>query len=456
VPAVAGDLLQEILEQAGRGPLACACGVAHRVAVRQVLLEAGALERAAGLLRGGRGAGAGLWVLSDENTEAAAGARFKDAIRPIRIASRVLPAAPRPIPTAELAASLAAEVREARPDLLVGVGSGVVSDMVKRVSLETGIANWSVATAPSVDAYTSATAALRVGAAHRALPARPSEVVVCDLDVLARAPRPLVLAGLGDLLAKFPASLDWGLSRLLTGERGCEAIAGWALESARQALAAARRLDADPPGATRALSQALLVSGLAMQAYGSSRPAASAEHTIAHYWESVHAVADPWLDLHGILVGAASRLVLRGYAAWYSRPAAQVPDRAARLEARARERPWRDGLDEGMRAFEGRIAEEMAGREGEAATLGSRLDAFAAGRGRIAALAAPLLAELGEAVLLLEGLGFPFAPEALGIDLAHRLLPLRHVRLLRNRYTTFDLAHDLGDEEALIAAAAGA
>jgi len=452
---VQGDLLQELVARARRGPLECACGRRHRMATREVLVEEGALEAAAERLLGRHGPRPALWVLSDGNTEAAAGARFKAAARSARIASCILAAAPRPVPTAELATRLAEEARAAAPDLLVGVGSGVVSDLVKRVSHDTGIANWSLATAPSVDAYTSATAALRIGGAHRALPARPSEVVVCDLGVLRRAPRPLVWAGLGDLLAKFPACIDWSLSRMVTGERGCQAIAGWALESARQALAAARRLDADPAGATRALAQALLVSGLAMQAFGSSRPAASAEHTIAHYWESVRAVADERLDLHGILVGAASRQVLRGYAAFYPRLAAAAPDRARRIEALGRERPWREGLDERMRAFEGRIAEEMAGRAGEVEALAGRLDAFAAARERIAAMAAPLLAEWADAVALLEGLGFPFDLDVLGIDPALQALPLRHVRLLRNRYTTFDLAHDLGEEEGLVAAAAG-
>jgi hypothetical protein len=109
-----------------------------------------------------------------------------------------------------------------------------------------------------------------------------------------------------------------------------------------------------------------------------------------------------------------------------------------------------------MRPLEERIAEEMAGRVDGPAVRAARLDAIAAAHGRIAAMAAPLLAELAGAVALLERLSFPFAPEALGLGPEQVLLPLRHVRLLRNRYTTFDLAHDLGDEEALVAAASAA
>jgi hypothetical protein len=53
---------------------------------------------------------------------------------------------------------------------------------------------------------------------------------------------------------------------------------------------------------------------------------------------------------------------------------------------------------------------------------------------------------------LLAGLGFPFALEELRIAERYRLLPVRNVRVLRNRYTTFDLAHELGREDALFAA----
>jgi hypothetical protein len=51
---------------------------------------------------------------------------------------------------------------------------------------------------------------------------------------------------------------------------------------------------------------------------------------------------------------------------------------------------------------------------------------------------------------VLEGLGFPFSPRAVGIAPAHGLLAARSVRWLRNRYTTFDLAHEIGEEFALL------
>jgi glycerol-1-phosphate dehydrogenase [NAD(P)+] len=439
----------ELLARFGAGTV-CACGRAHPLALREVLLGDGALEEAAAKLS--RGPAGAVWTLSDENTDAAAGARLRSRIHGRRVAARVLPARPRPVPTDALVAELSAEVRAAAPALVVAVGSGVVSDLGKAVSRETGVPSWAVATAASVDAYTSATAAIRVGGYHRALPATPAEVVVCDRAVLGAAPKVLFLSGLGDLLAKYLARLDWSIAHLVAGEWFCAALSDAALDAARRAVAAAPLHARDPGAAAEALVEASLVSGLCMQGAGSSRPAAGAEHTIAHFWEMAGAVGEEELDLHGLLVGAASRPVLRGYAAWLPRLRSAAPDPAAREVELDREPPWELALPPEMARFRETLDAVAAARAPARAALASRLGAFARRREELLAFAPPLLEELAEAVAVLERLGFPFAPDALGLSQPWRTLGVRGVRRLRDRYTAFDLAHDLGDEAGLAAA----
>jgi glycerol-1-phosphate dehydrogenase [NAD(P)+] len=439
-----------------RGHIACECGQTHALGTRTILVSGNALAESAGVLEQGRGRGLTLWVLSDGNTEAAAGERWKSGLRAARIVSRVLPGVPRVVPTMELVQDLAREARALAPDLLAGVGSGVISDLVKRVSLDTGIPNWSVATAASVDAYTSATSAIRVGGFHNAIPCTPSQVVVCDLGVIAAAPRRMLLAGLGDLLAKFIAFLDWNLSRMVTGERYCAVMAEAGVGSARAALRAARRAAEDPLGSVRTLTDAALTSGLAMQALGNSRSAASAEHTIAHFWETAGAVGSEEHDLHGILAGAASRLVLAGYERFYRGGGLALPDRASRLGTLAAEKPWRDTLESGLVPYLTKIRQEMGLKHYDRAVLSARLEAFAASKDAIQALALPLLDELAAAVETLGGMGFPFSPRELGIPRDMCMLPSRSVRLLRSRYSTFDLAWELGTEGKIVEAIAEA
>jgi glycerol-1-phosphate dehydrogenase [NAD(P)+] len=432
------------------GVLACACGCTHRLRTRTIVVEQGALERSARLLARERGSRASLWVLSDDNTEQAAGERWKAGLKTAAIRSRVLPGRPRVVPTLELARKLAEEVRAASPDLLVAVGSGVISDLVKKISLDTGVPNWAVATAASVDAYTSATSAIRIGGYHSPMPTGISEAVICDLDVIASAPREMFLAGLGDLLAKILAYLDWNLSRIMTGEHYCALMSREGLDSARTAISAARRQAADPLAAARTLMDAVLTSGLAMQSLENSRSAASAEHTIAHFWEMAAAVGNEDHDLHGILAGAASRLVLHGYRRFYGQLGSCRPDAESRLADYERERPWQETLEAGLAPFISKVTEEMGRRSFDRSVLAQRLERFERSREEIMRLAGPLLEELASAVEILEGMGYPFALEQLGISLESCMLPARSVRLLRSRYSSYDLAYELGREGEII------
>jgi glycerol-1-phosphate dehydrogenase [NAD(P)+] len=432
------------------GVLACACGRVHRLRTRTILVEQGALERSAQLLARELGSRATLWVLSDENTEQAAGERWKSGLKAAAIRSRVLPGSPRVVPSLELAQQLADEVRDASPDLLVSIGSGVISDLVKKVSLDTRVPNWAVATAASVDAYTSATSAIRIGGYHYPVPTGVSETVICDLDVIGGAPREMFLAGLGDLLAKFLAYLDWNLSRIMTGEHYCALMSGEGLESARTALSAARGQAADPLAAARSLTDAVLTSGLAMQSLESSRSAASAEHTIAHFWEMAGAVGNEAFDLHGILAGAASRLVLHGYRRFYGQMATFRPDAESRLSAYAREKPWREALEPDLAPFIVKVSEEMGHRRFDRSILAQRLERFERSREEIMLLAGALLEELASAVGVLEGMGYPFALAQLGISRESCMLPARSVRLLRSRYSSYDLAYEVGREGEIV------
>ncbi|MGA2481233.1 MAG: iron-containing alcohol dehydrogenase, partial [Spirochaetia bacterium] len=422
------------------GAYECSCGLTHHVGTRKIFMEHGALEASARSLVQAHGDGIRLWVLSDENTEAAAAAGWKAALPGGRVTSRVLPGTPKPYPTLELSRGLAEDALSSSPDLLVGVGGGVISDLVKRVSLEIDRPGWSVGTAASMDAYPSATVSFGVKGYKSSLPARTSEVIVCDLDVIGKAPREMFYAGIGDLLATYTAHLDWSLSRIMTGEHFCPVIAELALESARSALSAARTLRDDPERAVRTLTDAALSSGLAMQAIGGSRPASSAEHTLSHFWETVHAAGNAPLNLHGVLVGAACRVMLPAYRALWERLGDFEPNVRRRLDLYDAELPWQETLEEGMRPYAGKVADEMNGRRFDRGVMAQRLETFRTHRQEIVSLGHSLLEEMGAMVEALDGLQYPFTLDALGIRRENLLLPVRNIRLLRKRYSAYELA----------------
>ena len=62
------------------GAFHCDCGREHRLGTRKILLGDGVIGQLPDHLRDWHGATARLWVLSDENTENAAGRRCKQLV----------------------------------------------------------------------------------------------------------------------------------------------------------------------------------------------------------------------------------------------------------------------------------------------------------------------------------------------------------------------------------------
>jgi glycerol-1-phosphate dehydrogenase [NAD(P)+] len=440
---------QEYLSKFGQGcEYTCACGQRHRIETEQILFGRDILSEVSALVSETRGRDCGIWILSDENTEQAAGCRLKKSLRGFRVEQTILPGLPKPEPTIENVQSLCETVRTASPDLLISVGGGTISDMVKKISHDTGIGNWCVVTCASVDAFTSGKAAIWFKGYHRAVPSKVSEIVVCDLSVLEEAPLELFLSGMGDLLGKYLAYLDWHLSHLVTGEPICEEASRFGLESARRALVAAENFSEDRQKATHYLADAVLTSGLLMQSVGSSRPAASAEHTIAHFWEMYGTVQNKTYDLHGILVGLASLLVLEAYRDFFARLKTLSIDVPGRIESFQREPTWEETLGEEILPFKFKLVEEMEGKGAwTQKRLEERLVRFQSNRREIEALASEQMEELERAIEILSESGFPFSFAHLEVKPESAFLPFPYERYLRDRYTAFDLMYELGVEQ---------
>jgi glycerol-1-phosphate dehydrogenase [NAD(P)+] len=416
----------------------------HPIRTRGIILEHGGLKRLPGIIAERFGTDAKIWVLSDENTEAAAGASCKKLLKKYRIASLVLAAEPKPLAVLDEIEKLAEPAQAVHPDLLLSVGGGTINDIVKTISQLIDVPNWTVPTAPSVDAFTSGTAALRIHGYHKSLAIHPSEYIFCDLDILEQAPKRLFIAGVGDLLAKYSAYLDWKVSSLITGEIFHPLHAEAGLTAARAALEAAAAPDSGYAQAVEKLTDAVLTSGLTMQSLMRSRPASSAEHIIGHLWEMKFAVGNKELDLHGTIVALASEIVCRAYRRILFELANKPPDSAERLQAFRREGPWEEQLAPALDEFRQVILPEINAKAPGSAELEEHLKAIGAHRQEILALGNDIVGEMEEKIRLLKAAGFPLSPAALALDEEVMKVSVSQVRFLRNRYTLFDLAYEAG------------
>ncbi|MEA2627419.1 MAG: glycerol-phosphate dehydrogenase [Candidatus Binatota bacterium] len=206
-----------------------------------------------------------------------------------------------------------AAARERRADLIVGVGGGTPLDVAKFVAAGERTSFLSVPTTPSNDGIASPIAVIRTERLQESLPARMPIGVVADLDILRQAPPACVRAGVGDLLANLSAVADWELACDRARDRMDDFARLLALTGAEAMLRYGDGEDAvDPasPELLEALINGLVLSGIAMEIAGSSRPCSGAEHLFSHALDRL-AVRPA---MHGTQVGLGTLImtVLRG------------------------------------------------------------------------------------------------------------------------------------------------
>jgi glycerol-1-phosphate dehydrogenase [NAD(P)+] len=381
-----------------------------------VFVEEGALDRLAAHVP------RPALVVMDVNTEAVAGARVA---RELGADVLCLPADLHA--TEEAAAQVRAKLRTG----LVAVGSGTLTDIVRYAAHSAGCEFVSVPTAASMDGYASSVAALERDGVKLTLPARAPASIFADPRIAAAAPTELTRAGIGDLLAKTTARVDWLAAHLLYGE-------DWRALQPLPELDIAALLDGDAD-AVAGLLRALIESGLAMAAVGSSRPASGCEHHASHFWDLLAGRGMRPRALHGLQVGYATGFGMRLQRFAFGAGAA-VPRRPE---------PVSEPLDAAARAWLGEPPPDVLAAVAEKQRMIAAVPAsWPDDEARWAALRARLQPSLQTFDVIAEALRRAGIPDResgyLGIDAAMLRAGLRYGGRLRSRYTVVDFLEGQG------------
>ena len=105
---------------------------------------------------------------------------------------------------------------------------------------------------------------------------------------------------------------DWKIASILSKEYYCAEVVNLETKAVRTVKDNLKEIAAGEEEACEKLMYALVLSGLAMQMTGNSRPASGAEHHLVHLWDME--VVNGHLDaLHGEKVSAGTMLVLLEY-----------------------------------------------------------------------------------------------------------------------------------------------
>lgn len=369
------------------------------------------------------------------------------------VQTHVLPADPLPkasVTEAEpFRAALAAD-----PELFpVSVGSGVINDLTKYAAFKTNRRYVTVATAASMDGYTSAGAPLAENGFKVTIPTRAPIAMLADLDVIAAAPADMNGWGYGDLAGKVPAGGDWIVADAL----GVEPIDDVAWPMVQDHLKGwlegpdgVRTGDSD---SIARLYVGLTAVGFAMEAHGSSRPASGADHQIAHMWEMQGHAYQGRKVSHGaaVSVGCVASLALFDWL---------LDQDLTRLDAHSivQQAPSLDDREQALaRAISDPKIAQKARQE-----LAAKFPDPKVHRARLATVQAqgPALQDRLRTHLyrhdvmaqMLQRAGAPAYAHQIGVSPDHLLATLHAATFIRRRYTIFDLLHDIGQTEAAFAA----
>ena len=417
---------------------------------KDVVIGEGVLDSVADVFERNFGDSAAV-VVADENTFEVAGTsvgRGLEASGREVVAPFVFAGAPTLHAEYENIETLTESLR-AHQAVPVAVGSGTINDIVKRAAHESERPYMSVATAASMDGYTSFGASITKDGFKQTMECSAPRAMVADLAVLTTAPGRMTSSGYGDMLAKITAGADWIVADALEVEpiKPTE----WSLVQGplREATGRPGDLHAGDPHAMEGLIEGLIMSGLAMQGASSSRPASGAEHQFSHLWEMDGLGENPEHGepplSHGFKVGVGTVSIAALYEHVVARDFATLDTEAA---VRAWP-PWEEVERRVRDAFPGTAVEDAAVTESrakyvDAATLSERLDLLRERwsdlRDRIREQLIPadrVRAQLTEAEC-------PTTPVEIGLDVERFMATYRRAQMIRRRYTILDLTNETG------------
>ncbi len=328
----------------------------------------------------------------------------------------------------------------------VAVGSGVINDLSKLCSHHNGRRYMVVGTAASMDGYTAYGASITKDGNKQTFDCPAPLGMVLDPSISAAAPAEMSASGYADLIAKIPAGADWMLADAVGADRMDDFAFELVQEGLKEALCDPAGVHAGNVAKVEQLAEGLLLSGFAMQATQSSRPASGAEHQFSHLWDMEHLRFDGASVSHGFKVGIGTLASTAFLEMLLDAPVEQLDVEKCVAAWKSWEETERDiravfGDDpefvaRGLKETRGKYVDKEGLRE----QLTRLKQAWPELRGRIRSQIIPF----GEVHRRLELVGAPCEPEQIGVSRARFRASFEKIPYMRSRFTVVDVAFRCG------------
>jgi glycerol-1-phosphate dehydrogenase [NAD(P)+] len=275
---------------------------------KNLVIESGAINKIDTVFRKEFAASSAI-VIADTNTYAAAGDAVYSALEGAGInieAPFIFPGTPRLHADLERVTELKAHLNSHQA-IPVAVGSGTINDITKFACTQLRRPYMIVATAASMDGYTSFGASISHAGFKKNVPCTAPRAVLADLEVLGNAPDEMITWGYGDLLSKVIAGADWILADELEIEQIDQDAWSMVMDPLPEWVSNPEGVKEKDPKVISNVLEGLVVTGLAMQVAKSSRVAAGSDHIIGHLWEMEELTTNKGEHIpHGLFIGVGT------------------------------------------------------------------------------------------------------------------------------------------------------
>ena len=328
----------------------------------------------------------------------------------------------------------------------IAVGSGTLNDLVKRTVYEIDRRYMVIATAASVDGYSSFGAPIVQNGFKKTMECPAPLVIVADIEVLRHAPFDMTAAGYADLMSKVPAGADWIIADFV-GEEPMQAPIWNMIQPPLKTiwLASPEKLKEGNAQAFEHLFEGLTMTGFAMQAMHNSRPASGADHLQSHIWDMQHhRDADGQSVSHGfqVSIGTLGSTALMEIV--FARDIRQLDIEAVCQQWKS----WEEREAEIRQAFQGtpiidRVIAECQAKYIPVEQLRKRLEQFAAGWETMGQKVTEQNIPYQQLKAMLQAADCPVRPEQINLTKERLRETYKLAQMIRNRYTILDLAYEL-------------
>lgn len=338
------------------------------------------------------------------------------------------------------------EVLSATDAVAVAVGSGVINDLTKLVSHHCSRRYMCVGTAVSMDGYTAYGASITREGNKQTFDCPAPYGFIFDPTISAAAPKELAASGYADLIAKIPAGADWILSDAIGSEPLDDFSWNLVQNGLRESLSAPDAVFAGDVDMTEALGEGLIMSGFAMQALQSSRPASGTEHQFSHCWDMENLCYEGKHVSHGFKVGIGTLVSTASIEMLLEEPLENLD-----IEHLVENwKSWNEVEQDILRIFAGKpghmaramkeTRDKYVDKEGLRRQLTLLKEKWPELRERIKAQIIPF----DEVYADLKAVGAPYEPEMIGVTRERLRTTFGYIPYMRSRITNIDIIYRCG------------